>query len=134
MGPSGRSTRLSPTRPTRTAATRSWCWGCPPAAATGPGRRGQPALATQSRVHGRLRAAGQRRDQRAGGAGARINTFQGGAIYWSPTTGAHVVYGAIGAEYAALAHETDAYGRDAQLVLGLPTSDEMDVPGVPGAA
>src|SRR5271166_6375320 len=65
--------------------------------------------------------------------GARMNTFQGGAIYWSPTTGAHVVYGAIGAEYAALAHETDAYGRDAQLVLGLPTSDEMNVPGVSGA-
>ena len=68
-----------------------------------------------------------------GVSGARMNTFQGGAIYWSPTTGAHVVYGAIGAEYAALAHETDAYGRDAQLVLGLPTSDEMNVPGVPGA-
>ena len=62
-----------------------------------------------------------------------MNTFQGGAIYWSPTTGAHVVYGAIGAEYAALAHETDAYGRNAQLVLGLPTSDEMNVPGVSGA-
>ena len=59
-----------------------------------------------------------------------MNTFQGGAIYWSPTTGAHVVYGAIGAEYAALAHETDAYGRDVKLVLGLPTSDEMNVPGV----
>ena len=68
-----------------------------------------------------------------GVSGARMNTFQGGAIYWSPSTGAHVVYGAIGAEYAALAHETDAYGRDAQLVLGLPTSDEMNVPGVSGA-
>ena len=68
-----------------------------------------------------------------GVSGARMNTFQDGAIYWSPSTGAHVVYGAIGAEYAALAHETDAYGRDAQLVVGLPTSDEMNVPGVSGA-
>jgi uncharacterized protein with LGFP repeats len=65
--------------------------------------------------------------------GARMNTFQGGAIYWSPGTGAHVVYGAIGAEYAALAYETDCCGREAQLVLGLPTSDEMNVPWLAGA-
>ena len=65
--------------------------------------------------------------------GARMNTFQGGVIYWSPATGAHVVYGAIGAEYAATANETDAIGRNVQLLLGLPTSDEVNVPGVPGA-
>ena len=64
---------------------------------------------------------------------ALMETFQGGTIYWSPTTGAHVVYGGIGAEYKALAHETDLFGRNVQLVLGLPTSDEMDVPGIPGA-
>lgn len=68
-----------------------------------------------------------------GVSGARMNTFQGGTIYWSSSTGAHGVYGAIGAEYAALAHETDAGGRDAQLVVGLPTSDEMNVPGISGA-
>jgi hypothetical protein len=31
--------------------------------------------------------------------GALMETFQGGAIYWSSSTGAHVVYGAIEAEY-----------------------------------
>jgi hypothetical protein len=66
-------------------------------------------------------------------SGARMNTFQGGAIYWSQATGAHVVYGAIGAEYAATAHQTDAGGRVVQTVLGLPTSDEMNVPGISGA-
>jgi hypothetical protein len=65
--------------------------------------------------------------------GALEETFQGGAIYWSQNTGAHVVYGGIGAKYAALAYETDAYGRDAQLVLGLPKTDEVNVAGMPGA-
>jgi hypothetical protein len=68
-----------------------------------------------------------------GVAGARMNTFQYGTIYWSPSTGAHVVYGAIGADYAALAGETDYYGRNVKLLIGLPTSDEINVPGVPGA-
>jgi hypothetical protein len=65
--------------------------------------------------------------------GARMVTFQGGAIYWSQSTGAHVVYGAIGAEYAATAQKTDAYGTVVQGILGLPTSDEMNVQGVAGA-
>jgi len=64
--------------------------------------------------------------------GYRIQ-YQNCDIYDSPITGAHEVHGAIRAEYAALAHETDASGRDAQLVVGLPTSDEMNVPGVSGA-
>ena len=71
-----------------------------------------------------------------GVAGTRMNTFQGGAIHRSPTTGAHAlyaVYGAIGAEYAATAYETDYYGTVVQQILGAPTSDEMDVPGVAGA-
>ena len=68
-----------------------------------------------------------------GVVGARMNTFQGGAIYWSPATGAHVVYGGIGAEYNATAGERDAYGTVVQRILGAPTSDEMNVPGVPGA-
>ncbi len=68
-----------------------------------------------------------------GVTGARMSSFQGGIIYWSPATGAHVVYGAIGAEYAATAHETDANGNNVQQVLGLPTYDEMNVTGVAGA-
>jgi hypothetical protein len=32
----------------------------------------------------------------------RMNTFEGGAIYWSPGTGAHVVFGGIGAKYSSL--------------------------------
>ena len=56
-----------------------------------------------------------------GVAGARMNTFQGGAIYWSPTTGAHVVYGAIFALYKSLGGPTS--------FLGLPISDELGIPG-----
>jgi uncharacterized protein with LGFP repeats len=58
--------------------------------------------------------------------GARMNTFQGGAIYWSPATGAHVAYGAIGAYYNNLGGPTPTSG------IGLPISDEADVPGMPG--
>jgi uncharacterized protein with LGFP repeats len=68
--------------------------------------------------------------------GARMNTFQRGAIYWSPVPGlgAHVVYGAIGAEYDATAAETTSSGGSVKQYIGLPTSDEMNVPGVPGAS
>ena len=66
--------------------------------------------------------------------GVRVTYFQNGrAIYWSAATGAHTVYGAIGAEYAATANEGDAYGTVVQRILGAPTSDEMNVPGLPGA-
>ena len=68
-----------------------------------------------------------------GVAGARETTFQNGTIYWSPATGAHVVYGAIGGEYAATAQETDAGGNNVQILIGLPTGDEQNVPGVAGA-
>jgi uncharacterized protein with LGFP repeats len=66
--------------------------------------------------------------------GARMNTFQGGNIYWSTssTNGAHVLYGATVGEYLATANETDAYGTVVQSILGLPTNDEQDVPGVAG--
>ena len=53
--------------------------------------------------------------------GARMNTFQGGTIYWSPGTGAHVVYGAIGAEYNSLGGPSS--------FLGLPTTDELGFAG-----
>jgi hypothetical protein len=49
-----------------------------------------------------------------------MNTFQGGAIYWSPSTGAHVVYGGIGAKYNSMGGPTSW--------LGLPTSDEQSLP------
>jgi hypothetical protein len=55
----------------------------------------------------------------------RFNHFDGGSIYWSPGTGAHLVYGAIRDLWASLAWE--------QGPLGLPTTDEEDVPGAPGA-
>jgi len=46
----------------------------------------------------------------------RFNHFQGGSIYWTPSTGAHTVYGGIKAEWAATGWE--------QGILGYPTSDE----------
>ena len=68
-----------------------------------------------------------------GVAGARMQAFQGGRVYWSVGTGAHAVIGAIGAEYAAAASQTDAFGTSVQKILGLPTSEEANVPGVAGA-
>ncbi|GAB3622145.1 hypothetical protein GCM10027418_02270 [Mariniluteicoccus endophyticus] len=44
-------------------------------------------------------------------------TFQGGSMYWSPATGAHPVWGAIGDLWASMRWEN---GR-----LGYPTSDEF---------
>ncbi|WP_448627008.1 N-acetylmuramoyl-L-alanine amidase [Geodermatophilus sp. URMC 64] len=51
----------------------------------------------------------------------RMNTFQTGAIFWSPTVGAHAVYGSIYQRYAALGGVTSS--------LGYPTSEEYAVPG-----
>nr|WP_228768952.1 hypothetical protein [Mycolicibacterium malmesburyense] len=53
--------------------------------------------------------------------GGRFNTFDGGAIYWTPETGAHIVWGGI-----REAWEGDG-GAGGQ--LGYPTSDEQTVPG-----
>jgi hypothetical protein len=47
--------------------------------------------------------------------------FQGGSIYWTPSTGAHVVGGAIRDAWATLGWELSP--------LGWPTSDEYAVPG-----
>src|SRR5262249_36054858 len=54
-----------------------------------------------------------------GVSGAVMNTFQGGTIYWSPDvkTGAHAVYGPIGAKYASL--------TGASSFLGLPISEQQ---------
>ena len=54
------------------------------------------------------------------GRGA-YNVFEGGSIYWSPPTGAHVLIGAIREAWAAQGHENGP--------LGFPTSSEFDVPG-----
>jgi uncharacterized protein with LGFP repeats len=64
--------------------------------------------------------------------GERVSYFQGGAIYWSEATGAHLVYGGIGTEYTATANETDYYGHNVQTLLGAPTSDEMSTGTVVG--
>lgn len=48
----------------------------------------------------------------------RFNTFEHGSIYWTPTTGAHVVYGAIRDRWSALGWEKS--------YLGFPLSDELD--------
>lgn len=53
--------------------------------------------------------------------GGRGNTMQGGLLLWSSLTGAHAVHGAIAAKYAALGGPAGA--------LGLPLTDELDVPG-----
>jgi hypothetical protein len=53
----------------------------------------------------------------------RFNHFQGGSVYWTPTTGAHEVHGAIAAKWASLGFERS--------FLGYPTSDESDL-GVNG--
>jgi hypothetical protein len=58
------------------------------------------------------------------GKGRCTTTETGVAIYWSPTTGAHMVYGAILGRWRTLDHERGW--------LGYPISDEKDVPGQPG--
>ncbi|MCA0146874.1 L,D-transpeptidase family protein [Blastococcus sp. LR1] len=54
------------------------------------------------------------------GQGA-YNLFQGGAVYWSPATGAHSILGAIRGRWGSLGYENSA--------LGFPTSSEYVVPG-----
>jgi hypothetical protein len=53
-------------------------------------------------------------------AGGRYNNFQGGAITWSPATGAHETHGAIRARWASLGFECGT--------LGLPVTDETPTP------
>ena len=56
----------------------------------------------------------------AGEAGARYATFDKGAVYWSPESGAEPVTGAIYEAWASLGYERGA--------LGLPTSGEIQEP------
>jgi uncharacterized protein with LGFP repeats len=51
----------------------------------------------------------------------RFNHFAGGSIYWTPSTGAHEVRGAIRDRWASTGWELGS--------LGYPTSDEYDVAG-----
>lgn len=51
----------------------------------------------------------------------RYSHFQRGSIYWTPSTGAHEVYGAIRERWASLGWENSR--------LGFPTSGEHDAPG-----
>lgn len=51
----------------------------------------------------------------------RYNVFERGSIYWTPSTGAHEVHGAIRDKWADLGWETGQ--------LGYPVSDEYAVPG-----
>ena len=52
--------------------------------------------------------------------GGKAQDFRGGRSYWSPDTGAHVLFGRIGAVYA------EAGGSDSW--LGFPTSGEQTTP------
>ncbi|WP_448624780.1 L,D-transpeptidase family protein [Geodermatophilus sp. URMC 64] len=51
----------------------------------------------------------------------RYNLFQGGAIVWSPASGAHSIHGAIWARWGAMGAENSA--------LGFPVSDEYGITG-----
>ncbi|MCV4803044.1 hypothetical protein OFC41_30945, partial [Escherichia coli] len=50
----------------------------------------------------------------------RFNVFEGGSIYWSPSTGAFEVHGAIRDKYAAVGWEAG--------ILGYPLSNETKTP------
>lgn len=54
-------------------------------------------------------------------AGGAMNVFAGGAVYWSPATGARVVLGAIREKYRELGGPGGT--------LGFPVTDEQDAPG-----
>ena len=56
----------------------------------------------------------------------RFSRFENGAIYWSPTTGAHAVRGAIGTLWADRGYERGD--------LGYPTTDEVANPNKAGSA
>jgi uncharacterized protein with LGFP repeats len=54
-------------------------------------------------------------------AGGRRNQFQGGWIFWSPSSGAHEVHGSIATKWRSLGSESG--------FLGYPMSDEVGVTG-----
>ncbi len=66
-----------------------------------------------------LGAAITSEDETADGIG-HFRHFDGGSIYWSPTTGAHEVHGAIRDKWEAMGWETS--------VIGYPLTDESATP------
>ncbi|WP_432540382.1 S8 family serine peptidase [Kineococcus sp. SYSU DK002] len=67
-------------------------------------------------------------------AGGAVSRFERGTVFWSPTTGAQVVAGAIGAEFdAMIAAENTAAALDsrtrADVFLGYPTTEEIPLRG-----
>ncbi len=56
----------------------------------------------------------------------RGSFFQGGAVYWTPSTGAHEVHGAIFAKWRSMGLERS--------VLGYPVTDEFSMPDGVGRA
>jgi hypothetical protein len=59
-----------------------------------------------------------RRVEKVGPRGGRYRDYQGGSIYWSRRTGAHVIFGAIRAEWLAVGGAA---------VVGYPSTDERTV-------
>ncbi|WP_306911992.1 choice-of-anchor D domain-containing protein [Arthrobacter sp. B3I9] len=55
----------------------------------------------------------------ADGVGRSNNFSRGASIYWSPSTGAHEIHGAVRAKWASMGWETG---------LGYPTTDELGTP------
>jgi hypothetical protein len=64
-------------------------------------------------------------DEQGSARGGRYNLFQAGGIYWTPSTGAHYVIGAIRDRWTQVHAE---WG-----VLGYPVTDEVATAGRPGA-
>jgi uncharacterized protein with LGFP repeats len=70
----------------------------------------------------------------AGVWGVRLMNFTGGnSITWSQAHGAHTMSSDIGGEFSRTSLETNYYGPTIQQVLGAPTTDEVNVPGIAGA-
>ncbi|BBY06847.1 LGFP repeat-containing protein [Mycobacterium noviomagense] len=61
-------------------------------------------------------------NEQPGPGGGRYSKFEGGGIYWTPQTGAHVVLGAIRDLWR------NDYGGPAG-PLGYPTADQQEIPG-----
>lgn len=60
-----------------------------------------------------------------------MSEFERCTIYWSPSTPASVVYGAIRDRYRGSPSTPGEGGPVGD--LGFPTTDENDIPGAPGA-
>ncbi len=97
-------------------------WGSGPASAPSPAVTPNDAVAARylqlGGTHSYLGAAVGSEATLAGGGLSQA--YQGGSIYWSAATGAHVVHGAILGKYLAL--------HAAAGVLGYPTTDETPTP------